>query len=230
MYPPPSDTLPSSAPSVFSKISTLAPSASISQAAHPTASVSQISDLGLLRQRLITLLEIDPAFTNRSKAIIIGLTLIQSWGWYSRIINTIHKHDLMVKDKSWSSTGIPALADKDIIELFIGKSYFYNNWFKVFGAVVENHSVMHDWLELKPDCKSDLEVWGIDKRVDKHKHPLDFTLVDLKFWLTNGGTLKPRKKDRGSSKAEEKKDKGKGKQKESSGSGKKDKHRISLNR
>ena len=81
-------------------------------------------------------------------------------------------------------TGISAdLVDKDIIEVFLGKSLFYE-WKKVFKSIPEHHSQMCHWLQHHPKVKADFDVWGIIKELGEM-----FTGFDLKAWLANGGTL-----------------------------------------
>ena len=92
---------------------------------------------------------------------------------------------------SLDDTGIPAdLIDKDIIEIFLGKSLFYE-WKKVFKGISEHHSQMCRWLESHPKAKSDIDVWGIKKKSGE-----TFMRVDLKDWLANRGTLNVKGKNR----------------------------------
>jgi hypothetical protein len=90
----------------------------------------------------------------------------------------------MVAERSLDGTGIPAdLVDKDIIEVFLGKSLFYE-WKKVFKGISEHHSQMCRWLQCHPRAKADIDVWGIKKEPGEI-----FTRFDLKAWLANGCTL-----------------------------------------
>ena len=70
----------------------------------------------------------------------------------------------MKANKSLDGTGVPTdLIDKDIIEIFLGKSLFYE-WKKVFKGISKHHSQMCRWLERHPKAKSDVDVWGIKKK------------------------------------------------------------------
>jgi hypothetical protein len=112
----------------------------------------------------------------------------------------------MVAERSLDGTGIPAdLVDKEIIEVFLGKSLFYE-WKKVFKGISEHHSQMCCWLEHHPKAKADIDVWGIAKEPGE-----TFTWFDLKAWLANGCTLNVK----GKSKAVEASDAEMGSEKES---------------
>ena len=70
----------------------------------------------------------------------------------------------MVADRSLDGTGVPTdLIDKDIIEIFLGKSLFYE-WKKVFKGISDHHSQMCHWLEHHFKAKGDIDVWGIKKK------------------------------------------------------------------
>ena len=158
-------------------ISTIAPSASISQAAG-----QKVSYRDQLRNLLITHLEIDVALTDRSQ--IHKLPLQDCYTRYNAIIAAIAKYDQMVADQSLDGTGIPAdLINKDIIEVFLGKSLFYE-WKKVFKHIPEHHSQMCRWLQHHPKAKADFDIWGIMKEPGE-----SFMRFDLKAWLANGCTL-----------------------------------------
>jgi hypothetical protein len=182
-------------------ISTIAPSASISQAAGQT-----ISYRDQLRNLLITHLKIDATLTDRSQ--IPKLPLQDCYTRYKAVTAAIAKYDLMVAERSLDGTGIPAdLVDKEIIEVFLGKSLFYE-WKKVFKGISEHHSQMCRWLERHPKAKADIDVWGIAKEPGE-----TFTRFDLKAWLANGCTLNVK----GKSKAVEASDAEMGSEKESDG-------------
>jgi len=158
-------------------ISTIAPSASVSQAAGQTASYrNQLQNL------LITHLEIDVNLTDRSQ--IPKLPLQDCYTRYNAVTAVIAKYDQMVADRSLDGTGISAdLVDKDIIEVFLGKSLFYK-WKKVFRNIPGLHPQMCCWLQRHPKAKGDFDVWGITKEPGQI-----FTWFDLKAWLVNGCTL-----------------------------------------
>jgi hypothetical protein len=165
-------------------ISTIAPSASVSQAAgHISQAASQTpSYRDHLRNLLITHLEIDVNLTDRSQ--IPKLPLQDCYTRYNAVTAAIAKYDQMVADQSLDGTGISAdLVDKDIIEVFLGKSLFYE-WKKVFKNIPEGHPQMCRWLQRHPKAKADSNVWGITKQPGEI-----FTRFDLKVWLANGCTL-----------------------------------------
>ena len=166
-------------------ISTIAPSASVSQAAGQT-----IGHRDQLRNLLITHHEIDVTLTDRSQ--ITKLPIQDCYTRFNAVTAAIAKYNLMAADQSsLDDTGIPAdLVEKDIIEVFLGKSLFYE-WKKVFKSISEHHPQMCRWLERHSKAKSDIDVWGIKKKSGE-----TFTRVDLKDCLANGGTLNVKGKNR----------------------------------
>ena len=182
--PPPSEVLPSSV-SFVTGISTIAPSASVSQAAGQATGYRD-----QLRNLLITHLEIDVTLTDRSQ--IPKLPIQDCYTRYNAVTAAIAKYNSMAADRSsLDDTGIPAdLIDKDIIEIFLGKSLFYE-WKRVFKGISEHHSQMCRWLERHPKAKSDIDIWGIKKKAGE-----TFTQVDLKAWLANGGILNVKGKNK----------------------------------
>jgi hypothetical protein len=90
--------------------------------------------------------------------------------------------------------------EKSITDIFIGKSQWFN-WNKVF-IKVRRYDDMVKWLNGGEDSPDDKDVW---------KGELDdYTLMNLKTWLDNGGKLV----DKGKGKAGGGEDKKKKKKKE----------------
>jgi len=84
--------------------------------------------------------------------------------------------DDMVANGTWT-IGRPTRTD--LIELFVSKSYFHSHYRRYFSKVA-GYSEMVAWLEGQPGSV-DVDVWGVKK--------VNYTFVDLKTWLENGGVL-----------------------------------------
>lgn len=219
-----SDLVSSTTPSVITGLSvSLAPSASVSQAALNLLPAAQnlplpLSERERMKPGIIAALLIDIALTDRSKSTVAGLTLPNAFERFKAITVAKDRYTNMVDDKSWAATGIRTLRDFDIIEVFIGKSLYYQQWEKIFNPVIAHYPIMSDWLEGSTN-KTSLQVWREAKTT-----PYDRD--DLRAWLKNGGTLKKKKEKKEKEQAGKDSKKERDKDKES-GSKKKDKHRIS---
>jgi hypothetical protein len=130
---------------------------------------------------LIEELEIPRRLTRQ----VPGKSLRDSWERYQAGLAAIAKSSKMKKKPT----------EKSITDIFIGKSQWFN-WNKVF-IKVKPYDDMIKWLNGDDDSLDDKEVWKCDFA--------DYTLENLKSWLSNGGKLV----DKGKAKAggEEKKKK-----------------------
>lgn len=186
----------------------LAPSASVSQAGLITAGSTTPGQFSQQQLQILDLLHIPIALTDRSD--MKNLSLQKSFTRYKAVVwaQTTYK-DLVFKG-TWKELGLPKLRDVEIIEFCVGHTLWYNHWSQNF-AGVSAYDDMLNWLENAPDRLSDLDLWELSHPLYNQKH--------LKTWLQNKGTLSPKKPK-----------KEKGKQKEvdkASGSKKEDKHRKS---
>jgi len=110
--------------------------------------------------------------------------------------------DDMVANGTWTM-GRPTRTD--LIELFVSKSYFHSHYQRYFSKVAD-YPEMVAWLEGEPGSV-DVDVWGVRKA--------NYTFVDLRDWLENGGTLELDVEDEELGKRKvPKRGKGKGKEKE----------------
>lgn len=130
---------------------------------------------------LIEELEIPKRLTRQ----VPGKSLRDSWERYQAGLAAIAKSSKMKKKPT----------EKSITDIFIGKSQWFN-WNRVF-IKVKPYDDMIKWLNEDDDSLDDKEVWKCDFD--------DYTLENLKSWLSNGGKLV----DKGKAKAggEEKKKK-----------------------
>ena len=98
-----------------------------------------------------------------------GKSLRNFWERYQAGLAAITKSSKMKKKPT----------EKSITNIFIGKSQWFN-WSKVF-IKVKQYGGMVKWLNEADDALNDKDVWKVE---------LDYyTLLNLKFWLDNGGKL-----------------------------------------
>ena len=110
--------------------------------------------------------------------------------------------DEMVGNGTWT-TKCPTRTE--LIEVFVSKSFFHSHYRRHF-AKVADYPEMVAWLEGEPGSV-DVDVWGVRKA--------NYTFVDLRDWLENGGTLELDVEDEELGKRKvPKRGKGKGKEKE----------------
>ncbi|KAF8954384.1 hypothetical protein BDZ97DRAFT_1908272 [Flammula alnicola] len=82
---------------------------------------------------------------------------------------------------------LPKYTEFMVIDIFIGKSAWHDNYATNFSLVKANFPELVDWLEDEnADEDEDRRVWGIAKK--------DYTFLDLKEFVENGGKLKVKKR------------------------------------
>ena len=91
-----------------------------------------------------------------------------------------------IKETSGWDTGLfdsgrIAPTERDVIELFIGKTAWHNSWTPKFKAVITKYPLMQQWLEGDVSGPTTKEVWGVDNDESS------FKLKDLETWIRNGG-------------------------------------------
>jgi hypothetical protein len=83
--------------------------------------------------------------------------------------------DEMRKVNQWPEK---APTERQVTELFIGKSQWSNVWRPTFSRVLQHFPEMVKWLQGDADNKTTEELWGIEAK---------FTLKMLKEWMDRGG-------------------------------------------
>jgi hypothetical protein len=68
--------------------------------------------------------------------------------------------------------------EKQVTELFIGKSQWSNVWHPIFSRVSQHFPEMVKWLQGDADSKTAEELWGIEGR---------YNIKMLKDWMDRGG-------------------------------------------
>ena len=124
-------------------------------------------------------------------------------------VNKIYARVLdMINERTWPKELEKAPNQKtDIVSLFVARTTWHNTYVKIL-PLVEEYEDMQAWLEENPDCKSDLQIWGVIKS--------KYTIGDLTEWFQKQKgqkiTWSPKKHaTKSPSKSESK---GKGKEKE----------------
>jgi hypothetical protein len=166
-----------------------------------TASTSAVDT----KSQLIDLLGIPSHLTGSG-----DVTLPLAYQKYKAFLVARQTLDDMVANALWP---IKQPSQTELIELFVSKSFFHSHYRRHFPNV-SDYPEMMAWLEGESES-ADVDVWGVKK--------VNYSFVDLKVWLENGGTLQLDDEDeefekhkvvkRGKGKGKEK-EKGKGKEKE----------------
>ena len=130
----------------------------------------------------------------RDRASMVNLSLSDAYLRYKATVTAINAYKELWGNGSWKKQGFSKLNEVDIIEYFVGKTLWYNQWVKIFPDV-SSFPTMVDWLENTKDKESDFDVWGVIKNTG-------YTKEDLKSWIANGGSLIKKK---GKGKEKEKK-------------------------
>jgi hypothetical protein len=122
-----------------------------------------------LTQKLIRILEIPPHLVGPGKA-----NLQTSYQKYLAFLQAKDR----LESVEWEGRKPPQV---ELIQLFASKSYFFSHHKKFFPKVA-SYPQLDAWLREKEDRLSNLEVWGIEKKV--------YSFEDLETFLANGGTSK----------------------------------------
>ncbi|TFK30989.1 hypothetical protein BDQ12DRAFT_730066 [Crucibulum laeve] len=86
----------------------------------------------------------------------------------------------MIDNNTW---GGKAAVQKDTVEIFISNSYYNSHHAKHFPNVVGYPDLLN-WLKGGPNAPSDIKAWGLEKNSK-------YTFIDIKKFISNGGTLDP---------------------------------------
>ena len=78
----------------------------------------------------------------------------------------------VVKDGKWVLAKKPVSGD--LIEVFISKSAYHENYQPLFPQVQQDHPVLHLWLKNDEDVSTDIEAWGVQKTVYMFKNLKDY--------------------------------------------------------
>ena len=138
-----------------------------------------------LRDRLIEELNINSAYTDRSKQ---GLRV--AWARFLECSDAIKRAKKLSDAGNWP-TDIPAFTEYLIVDIFIGKTTWYNSYIKIFEPinVTSDFAEMKAWLDDDhPQEEETEDIWGVLKS--------SYTMEELREWMSCGGTLKKKKNRR----------------------------------
>ncbi|PPQ85148.1 hypothetical protein CVT25_004112 [Psilocybe cyanescens] len=103
------------------------------------------------------------------------------WNHYKECKAAIKRAKEINNSGNWP-IDIPSYCEEHIIEVFIGKSAWHQNYGTPFTSVKDYYPDLVDWLENPEAPKEKNKIfWGVDKA--------DYTIADLKEFLENQGTL-----------------------------------------
>lgn len=175
-----------------------------SRSASPTTSASSgikfVGQKGLsaFEHAIVSLLDINIAYTRAQSGH--GLDLKDQYKRYCALNLALDKfRGVNWREVIWK---YQKATNKDVIEIFIGKSQYYSTWRALFGKVVTEFDDMKRWLE-NDETVTTKEVW----RVVKPKY--DFS--DLEEWIKTeleaGGKKKKQVQEEGTKSGDKKKKK-----------------------
>ncbi len=135
-----------------------------SQSASPTTSASSgfkvVGQKGLsaFEHAIVSLLDINIAFTHAQSGH--GLDLKDQYKRYCALNLALDKfRGVNWREVIWK---YQKATNKDVIEIFIGKSQYYSTWRALFGKVVMEFDDMKRWLE-NDETVTTKEVWRVVK-------------------------------------------------------------------
>ena len=159
------------------------PTASISPAAvaGPVAASSSVSAKAQIAAKLLTSEQhlIADELQIPANMLHTGapLSLQANYTWYLVYLEACQTLANLKSTETWPS-GLKIPSPMNIILLFIGKSTWYDFWYKAFPNVTK-YPEMVKWLKMEDDCQSDLEIWGISHNVYNFIH-----LIMEDHWFT----------------------------------------------
>jgi hypothetical protein len=175
-----------------------------------SASIAKVDDIPtttVTSGQIMTALDIPVHFSDCTDRGIQAA--FQKW---KVVLAAIQRYKSMESDGTWL---LAKQSDTDIVQLCIGKSFWYSHYQNKFKKVA-NHPMLVKWLNGEDDASSDLELWGTEKT--------SYNFTDLEKWLQEKESSDTesisgyQKKGKGKTKEN---DKGKGKEKEKGRSHKK---------
>src|SRR5271168_3583712 len=93
------------------------------------------------------------------------LSLQANYIQYLSYLESSQKLANIKNSRTWPS-GLKTPTSMDLVLLFIGKTTWYDSWYKTFPNVTK-HLEMVKWLKTEEDRQSDMEVWGSVQNVYK---------------------------------------------------------------
>ena len=145
--------------------------------------------------KIINILGIDVQITKQ----VAPIHLMDYFRKYSVLVSLLLKIRSVAwqqPDSDWEGK-MPT--EREVVELFIGKSTWHDSWQPKFSRVIQHFPEMKKWLEDDPTRQLTKTLWGQDE-------DLPFKLKDLQIWMDNDGSLNDTglKASKGKAKAKDK--------------------------
>ena len=128
--------------------------------------------------KIINILDIDVQITKQ----VAPIHLKDYFKKYSVLVSILPKFRSAAwqhPDSDWEGK-VPT--EREVVEIFIGKSSWHHSWQPKFSHVIQHFPEMKKWLEDDPACQLTKTLWGQDE-------DLPFKLKDLQIWMDHDGSL-----------------------------------------
>ena len=155
-------------------------SSSVTYSTTSTVSSSADAPMALTPRELkiVNILDIDVQITKQ----VAPIFLKDYYRKYSTLVSILAKIPSAAwqhPDSEWE--GKPP-AEREVVEMFIGKSTWHDSWQPKFSRVIQHFPEMKKWLEDDPTRQLTKQLWG-------REEDQPFKLKELQIWMDNGGFL-----------------------------------------
>ncbi len=159
------------------------PSSSRSSSVHSTAStVSSGTNTQIVltprELKIVNILDIDVQITKQVAPIYLK-DYYRKYSTLVSILPKVHSAAWQHPDSEWE--GKPP-AEREVVEMFIGKSTWHDSWQPKFSRVIQHFPEMKKWLEDNPTRQLTKQLWG-------REEDQPFKLKELQIWMDNDGSL-----------------------------------------
>ena len=155
-------------------------SSSVTHSTTSTVSSSADAPMALTPRELkiVNILDIDVQITKQ----VAPIFLKDYYRKYCTLVSILAKIPSAAwqhPDSEWE--GKPP-AEREVVEMFIGKSTWHDSWQLKFSHVIQHFPEMKKWLEDDPTRQLTKQLWG-------REEDQPFKLKELQIWMDNGGFL-----------------------------------------
>ena len=155
-------------------------SSSVTYSTTSTVSSSADAPMALTPRELkiVNILDIDVQITKQ----VAPIFLKDYYRKYCTLVSILAKIPSAAwqhPDSEWE--GKPP-AEREVVEMFIGKSTWHDSWQPKFSRVIQHFPEMKKWLEDDPTQQLTKQLWG-------REEDQPFKLKELQIWMDNGGFL-----------------------------------------
>jgi len=129
--------------------------------------------------KIVNILDIDVQIT-KQVALIYLKDYYRKYSILVSILPKIHSAVWQHPDSEWE--GKPP-AEREVVEMFIGKSTWHDSWQPKFSHVIQHFPEMKKWLEDDPTRQLTEQLWG------QEEEDQPFKLKELQISMDNDGCL-----------------------------------------